>query len=151
MGGQKGRSGGHNRKPTSVLKEQGGYKKYRHENRIDQHIAVEKPEMPAHLGEIGQKTWKRLMESLPLGVVTKLDLDSLVSYCDLIEAYMTIRPSFLADPIDKNVRHAYMATIQQLDKIGRQFGWSPQSRAGITTTQETKEEDPFEAWLNSDN
>src|SRR5690606_30696209 len=99
MAGVKGRSGGHNRKTTQTLKEEGGYRTTRHANRADVLVEPAKLPCPEHLGPIGKEAWSRIINALPESVVTKLDADSLSAYCDCLEVYAKLRPMFYDDPI----------------------------------------------------
>ena len=145
MAGVKGRSG-RPRKSTAELKANGGYRPVRHENRADQLIEGAKLICPKHLKAIGKKAWKRIVEALPEQMLTNLDAESLSMYCDLIECYHNLRPQFIADPIDKDIRLSYFAVVNGMDRVGRQFGWTPQSRAGLHIVEQ-KEESPFAEYL----
>lgn len=146
MAGVKGRSGGQNRKATETLKAEGGYRTTRHRDRADIEVKPAAIQPPKHLGKAGKDLWKRVVESLPASLVTNLDPDSLAAFCDLADAYDRIRPQFMADPIDKEIRISYMAILDRMDKLGRQFGWTPQSRAGLSLG---KSEDPDESAFSS--
>ena len=141
MTGVKGKSGGHNRKTTQKLKEEGGYRATRHRDRVDDKIAPAQLKCPEHLGEVGRDAWKRVTETLPAALITNLDPDSLAMFCDLLEAYSILRKEFLADPLDRYVRTSYFSTVAAIDKLGRQFGWTPQSRAGLNVKQQSNEEE----------
>jgi P27 family predicted phage terminase small subunit len=144
MAGRRGRSGGHNRKATATLKAEGGYRTERHDKRADTHVLPASLQSPKHLGEAGRDLWRRVVTSLPEALITNLDPDSLTQFCDLADSYAKIRPVFLADPIDKDIRIAYMAVIAAMDRLGRQFGWTPQSRASLQLPKaEDKEESAF--------
>jgi P27 family predicted phage terminase small subunit len=131
MAGVKGRSGGQNRKATETLKNEGGYRSARHKDRADVVIPASAIKPPQHLGKAGKDLWDRVISSIPPSMITKLDPDSLSAFCDLADVYENIRPMFMADPIDKDIRITYMAVVDRMDKLGRQFGWTPQSRAGL--------------------
>ena len=141
MAGVKGRSGGHNRKSTAQLKAEGGYAVNRHRDRADETIKPTKLKRPTHFKKIGRDAWDRIVSALPEALLTSLDPDSLTMYCDLLENYHKLRPLFSADPLDKDTRIAFMATIDHLDKIGRQFGWSPQSRSGLKLPENKREDE----------
>jgi P27 family predicted phage terminase small subunit len=144
MAGQKGRSGGQNRKSTAVLKAEGGYRSERHEKRADSMVPPANLPIPKHLGEAGRDLWQRVVGSLPEALLTSLDPDSLSQFCDMADAYAKLRPVFLADPIDKEIRISYMAVVSAMDRLGRQFGWTPQSRSGLQMgKKEDKEESAF--------
>jgi P27 family predicted phage terminase small subunit len=146
MGSQKGRKGigGRPPKATATLKAEGGYRTERHDKRADTHVLPASLQSPKHLGEAGCDLWRRVVTSLPEALITNLDPDSLTQFCDLADSYAKIRPVFIADPIDKDIRIAYMAIIAAMDRLGRQFGWTPQSRASLQLPKaEDKEESAF--------
>lgn len=148
MPGVKGRSGGQNRKTTAELKATGGYRKDRHGSRAE--FKAGKPKKPSHLGENGSKTWARVLDSLPKEAVSALDTDALTMFCDMIDLYYAISPQVQADPLDKDLSGLLMKTSEKIDRLGRQFGWTPQSRAGIQVkaAPEEPESDPMEFILN---
>lgn len=139
MAGAKGRSGGQNRKTTAQLKAEGGYKSHRHKDR-----AVVKPsdvKKPNHFGKLGSTLWDRVVKSLPKEALATIDTDALVAYCDMAELYEKTRPLVMADPLNKEARICFMSALDRMDKLGRQFGWTPQSRAGLTIPNQAEEED----------
>lgn len=145
MAGAKGRSGGHNRKTSQKLASEGGYRKSRHGQRVDARVPGEQISPPSHLTELGIALWNRVIGSLPRESITKIDADALSAYCDMAELYSLLRPIVMADPLDKDARITFMNALDRMDKLGRQFGWTPQSRAGLASPQAEQEEDPFEA------
>lgn len=147
MAGMKGRSGGQNRKSTHQLKADGGYRRDRHGRRVDQMVAPATLTPPDHLSDIGRAAWIRITGSLDPSLITDLDVDSLTAFCDCLEAYSGIRPKYLAAPTDKDARIAFYAALDRMDKLGRQFGWSPQSRAGIQAPGDDSEGSVFESLL----
>lgn len=149
MAGVKGRSGGHNRKRTEQLKAEGGLRKHRHENRADVLVPAAKVSAPSHLGEAGRELFDRIVDTLPKSLITKATIESLGMYADLWECYLSLRPQFLADPIDKDIRISYMSVVDRIDKIGRQFGWTPLALSGLKVPEKPDEaDDVFEALLS---
>ena len=149
MAGVKGRSGGHNRKTTAKLKAEGGYRATRHRDRADQHAKPAAIVAPKHLGKTGKTLWSQVVESLPESLITSLDASALAMFCQLADVYEKLRPEFEADPIDKDLRISFLSVVSQMDRLGRQFGWTPQSRAGLTIAQaDDKDESAFSALLS---
>lgn len=149
MAGVKGRSGGHNRKTTAKLKAEGGYRATRHRDRADQFVKPVEIVPPKHLRKAGKELWRRVVESLPESIVTELDTDSLAMFCSLADMYENLRPQFASDPLDKDLRIAFLAVVDRMDKLGRQFGWTPQSRAGLSLAKsDDKDESAFSALLS---
>lgn len=130
MPGVKGASG-RPAKSTEQHRQDGTYQKCRHENRVDAKIPPATLPCPGDLNEHGAELWKRICATLPREVVTKLDADSLRAYCETWELYRKVYPKMIADPFDKDTRILWANCIDKLDKLGRQFGWSPQSRASL--------------------
>jgi P27 family predicted phage terminase small subunit len=147
MVGVKGKSGGQNRKATSKLIAEGTYKPHRHADRLDAKVTTGPPPCPASLDDHGRDLWRRICEVLPREVITRLDTESLRIYCETWQMYCAVIPIMMADPIDKDTRITWSTLVDKLDKLGRQFGWTPQARAGITMPTKTDEEDPFETYL----
>lgn len=147
MAGVKGRSGGHNRKTTAQLKAEGTFDTSRHRNRVDIACKNEYPEMPSSLNQDGKELWQKVCDVLPKEVVTRLDGDSLRTYCECYQLYRKVYPMYLADPLDKELRLAWQGAIDRLDRLGRQFGWTPQARAGIHMPEEKEDIDPFEEFI----
>ena len=146
MASQKGRKGigGRPPKPTAQLKETGGYRKKRHETRADILVLPVRVQPPACLGEVGKEAWVRFVNNLPEALITNLDTDGLTQFCQALEAYAKVWPLFINDPIDKDIRITWQAVCAQVDRLGRQFGWTPQSRAGLSLpAKEAKEESMF--------
>lgn len=149
MAGVKGRSGGHNRKRTEQLKAEGGIRKHRHENRADVIIPPASVSTPEHLGEAGRELFERIVATLPKSLITKATIESLGMYADLWECYLSLRPQFLANPVDKDIRISYMSVVDRIDKLGRQFGWTPLSLSGIKVPEQPdKDEDVFESLIS---
>ena len=87
MAGQKGRSGGQNRKPTAQLKETGGYRATRHKKRADVLVIPCRVEPPSILGTVGKEAWIRYVNNLPEALITNLDTDGLTQFCQALELY----------------------------------------------------------------
>lgn len=147
MAGVKGQaSGGANRKTTRELKASGTYRVDRQGNRADLRVKHERPNKPDGMSDECGLVWDRLCEALPPSTVTKSHSDSLRIYCETWVAYKKIYPIFRDDPLDAKARQAWQGCISTLDKIGRQFGWTPQSLAGIEVIESQEEQDEFEAY-----
>lgn len=142
----KGR-GGRPPKPLEKHEEDGTYRKDRHETRVDGKVPPSVLPCPADLGEHGAELWKRICSTLPKELITKLDSDALLSYCQTWELYRKIIPQVLADPMDKHLTCLWSKTIDKLDKLGRQFGWTPQARAGLHMPAKEETEDAMTEFL----
>jgi len=148
MAGVKGqRSGGHNRKTAAQHKAEGTYKPSRHGNRVDLEVDTAAPVMPRGLEKAGKEMWKRICQTLPEKTVTKLDADSLRMYCETWQVYLKLYPIFRDDPLDSKARQSWQACVATLDKLGRQFGWTPQSRSALETPEPEQEDDPLKLYM----
>lgn len=143
MAGQKGRSG-RRPKPTAQLKESGGFNVTRHRNRADVLVMPAKLDAPATLGKIGRDAWNRYIDNLPEALITQLDVYALQQLCEALELYAKVWPLFIDNPLDRDARITWQAVCAQIDRLGRQFGWTPQSRAALSLpSSESKEESMF--------
>lgn len=148
MSGVKGRSG-RPPKPTQQLKDSGGYRATRHRARADVAVPQAAIKPPRGMGKVGKEVWNRVLTNLPAALITNLDLDSLAQFCEALEAYDQIKGVFAANPLDREVRMAWKDICSQVDRLGRQFGWTPQSRAALSLpAKDTKDESVFGALLS---
>ena len=147
MPGQKGRSGRPNKSTEQHLLD-GTYRPDRHAKRVDSRVAPASMPVPGDLGDHAAELWKRIVSSLPKEVLTNLDKDALRVYCETWEIYCKVQPLYQADPIDKELRITWTAVVDKLDKLGRQFGWTPQSRSALQMPSKGDEdEDPMTLFL----
>jgi P27 family predicted phage terminase small subunit len=147
MPGVKGASGRPG-KPTDQHLQDGTYRKHRHANRVDNKVQPAPMPVPGNLGEHAAEMWKRIVGALPPEVLTNLDKDALMLYCQTWQTYCKIQPLFDADPVDKELRIAWTSCVDRLDKLGRQFGWTPQSRATLQMPAKDEDaEDPMTLFL----
>ena len=147
MPGAKGRSG---RPPKATVQHEteGTFRKHRHSQRVDAKIPPATLPCPAELQEVGQELWRRIVSTLPREVITKLDADGLKTYCLLWQQFNRVWPQFEADPLDKDIRITALSLVDRLDKLGRQFGWTPQSRASLQMPSKDEDDaDPMLAFL----
>ena len=101
------------------------------------------------MGKIGKEVWTRFLTNLPEALITNLDTNSLAQFCEAIELYEKIKVEFANDPFNKDTRITWIAVCSQVDRLGRQFGWTPQSRAALSLpAKDTKDESVFGALLS---
>lgn len=147
MVGQPGK-GGRPPKSTEQHLIDGTYRPDRHAKRVDSKVAPASLPVPGDLGDEAAELWKRIVSSLPKEILTNLDKDSLRVYCETWQIYLKIQPLFNADPTDKELRITWASLVDKLDKLGRQFGWSPQTRASLQMpTKNDEDEDPMTLFL----
>ena len=148
MPGVKGRSG---RKPKTVEqhKADGTYRADVHGDRIELHLApVPAGELPppAHLAAAGRELWVQLVDLFPASI-TRANIPGLEVYCETWDLYQQLRPRMAADPTDRDVRTAWRAVSDVLDRCGRQWGWTPLAMASIRVPPPPPPEDDFSKWL----
>lgn len=147
MPGKKGASG---RLPKSTAQhlEDGTYREHRHGKRVDSKVPSASLPVPGDMGEHAAELWKRICATLPKEIITKLDSDALRVYCETWEMYRILQPQFAADPLDKDLRLAWSQIVDRLEKLGRQFGWTPQTRASLQMPAKNEDEiDPMAIFL----
>lgn len=103
-------------------------------------VAPTELDCPDDLNEVGREIWTRVCDSLPAGVVTSLDIDALGRLCRISQTYARLYPKFDENPLDKDLRITALALASELDKLGRQFGMTPQSRAALKVPKEEEED-----------
>lgn len=149
MAGQAGRPVA---KSKEQLKREGGYREDRHADRIDlrqENFKSLNKEPPQHMGNYAKDCWRYQVENLPEESLTTLDHFSLMIFCDMYEVYCKSRQILKNDALDSKARQAMMSAAQAMDKIGKQFGWTPQSRAGIPQVEKDDDDDAFSSLIAS--
>lgn len=97
---------------------------------------------PAHLNEPAQAEWTRLLREFSmLGLVTQIDLGLFGAYCDAhgrwVEAATKVKElGTIVKTTDGNlIQNPYLAVvnraIEQMHKLGTDFGMSPSSRVRL--------------------
>lgn len=110
--------------------------------RLDNNLCESIPCKPNGLGKHASQCWDIVVNTLPRNMQSRLDFVGLMLLCDHVELYFSLRSKMLSDPIDKEIRISFTTVVDKLDKLGRQFGWSPLSRASLTITED-KDDDPL--------
>lgn len=135
MPGVKGRSGGHNRKPTALKILQGnpGRRRLEPEKEPQPELAI--PRCPAGLSGAARAEWRRITPHLyDLGLLTEIDLSGLAGYCicfgELLEAERMITRTGRWEVEPKVVR-ARDEALKQLRGYLVEFGLSPASRSRV--------------------
>lgn len=146
MAGQKGRSG-RLPKPTEQHVQDGTYRSDRHARRADVLVMAEQLECPESLTGAAQEAWQRITTALPDDALCQLDCDALWLYCQSWSQLLKVWPMFEENPLDKDCRITAMALCTEVDKLGRQFGWSPLSRASLRVPQREESDDPLDELL----
>jgi P27 family predicted phage terminase small subunit len=100
------------------------------------------PRPPEHLGDAEKEKWKALVKELhPLGLVTTIDKDSLAFYCVIyvrwLKAEKMVRDKgeIIKTAGGNIIQNPYLSianrSLEQLNKLGAEFGMTPSSRSRI--------------------
>ena len=130
-------------KPTE-LKRLAGNPGKRALNRAEPRPRIVSPRPPAHLSDDEKAKWKALVKVLyPLGLVTNIDLDQLSMYCVLwgrwIKAEKMVREKgeIIKTAAGNIIQNPYLSianrALEQLNKLGAEFGMTPSSRSRVKT------------------
>lgn len=136
-------------------------KKMRNTDRKDRAVQnepepdVAAPPCPGWLGELARKEWSRLVpELLAVGVLSKLDMTVLASYCHAVQEIQELEEDIRAKGRYQASQSGYEqkrpalsdrdAAIERANKFGRELGLTPSARTRISVTpKETKKANPF--------
>jgi P27 family predicted phage terminase small subunit len=143
-------------KPTALKKLAGNPGK-RALNNAEPKPREGRPRMPAHMGDVAAKEWKRLVKDLTaMGVLTSIDADALAMYCDTyarwVEASRALNTDGMIIFTEKGypIQSPYLSIINQCIKtmqaLLQQFGMTPASRTRLQAP-ETKDDDPFDEFI----
>jgi P27 family predicted phage terminase small subunit len=153
LAGVKGRSGGHNRKPTwlKVLQGNPGRRPLHLEGEPQPRVAL--PRCPPQLGDAAKAEWKRIAPQLyKLGLLTLIDRAALTGYCaaygTFIEAEAALRQAGLDEAIERVLRKISCSSLAMMHRYATEFGMTPASRtrvraAALPTTGELPADEAF--------
>ncbi len=118
------------------------------------------PDPPEHLGEIGKAKWRELSAELDrLGILTVVDTDALLVYCDAYETYIDAKAQ-VDDPdqgavvfTDKGnpIQNPWLSiknqALERMMKVMAEFGMTPSSRSrvGVAKSQPKNKLEKFRA------
>jgi hypothetical protein len=150
MTGKKGRSGGHNKKTTEELLENGTFVATRHG---DPHPREASEPVPVvDLGPVGRKCWDWIVAALPPAALSRVDSFKLSVTCQVFEMLQEWLAKWKADPAGKQERMAVRQLTADFDRLAIQWGMSPRDRqrlAKIDFEQKAKAEvDPFQEFMD---
>lgn len=130
-------------KPT-VLKLLAGNPGKRAINHAEPKPRVVMPKPPEHLSDEEKEKWKSTVRELhPLGLVTTIDKDALAMYCTIyvrwIKAEKIVREKgeIIKTAAGNIIQNPYLSianrALDQLNKLGAEFGMTPSSRSRVKT------------------
>ena len=130
-------------KPTA-LKMLAGNPGKRAINHAEPKPRVVMPRPPEHLSADEKEKWKAVVRELhPLGLVTAIDKDALAMYCVIfsrwIKAEKMVRDKgeIIKTAAGNIIQNPYLSianrALDQLNKLGAEFGMTPSSRSRVKT------------------
>ena len=102
------------------------------------------PKPPEHLSDDEKNKWKLTVRELhPLGLVTAIDKDALAMYCVIfvrwVKAEKMVRDKgeIIKTAAGNIIQNPYLSianrALDQLNKLGAEFGMTPSSRSRVVT------------------
>jgi P27 family predicted phage terminase small subunit len=130
-------------KPTAIKALEGNPGK-RALNQAEPKPRVIKPKAPEHLGDEEKAKWKAIVRELhPLGLVTSIDVDALAMYCVIFVRWMKAekmvreKGEIIKTAAGNIIQNPYLSianrALEQLNKLGAEFGMTPSSRSRVRT------------------
>lgn len=128
-------------KPTAVKLLEGNPGK-RALNRAEPKPRVVLPPPPDHLGEEEKAKWEVAVKELhPLGLITTIDQDALAMYCVIFVRWMKAekmvreKGEIIKTAAGNIIQNPYLSianrALEQLNKLGAEFGMTPSSRSRV--------------------
>jgi P27 family predicted phage terminase small subunit len=157
MAGVKGRSGGHNRKPTALRLIQGNPGK--RPLATPPQVPAKMPQCPRHLHGAARAEWKRLAPQLfEAGLLTELDVTALAALCSTWALWTEAKERLESEGLTVSVRGGAVrpspwiaiASRAQRDMqlLQAEFGLTPASRSRVKVEPPPRR-DPFDDLLGS--
>lgn len=117
------------------------------------------PRCPAHLDDVAQKEWKRLVPVLlRMGVLTEADQIALANLCQTYSTLINAQTQLAKSGILYKTQSGYIqqspllsivnTCVETINKLSREFGLTPSSRSRLQMTAEEKKKiDPVDEVL----
>ncbi len=130
-------------KPTALKLLEGNPGK-RALNHSEPRPKVVMPRAPEHLSDEEKAKWKAVVRELyPLGLITKIDVDALAMYCTIFVRWMKAekmvreKGEIIKTAAGNIIQNPYLSianrALEQLNKLGAEFGMTPSSRTRVKT------------------
>ena len=156
-----GRNGGRRPKPTAIRKMEG--------NRSHSPLPENEPEPaaltpadmrpPDHLDAIGRNVWRRVLRSMPPGVITKADRETLELYCDAYSQYRQAKKglatmgAMLTTPNGAYQTNPLVTQMRQwaamTSRLASELGLTPAARPKLGASGAAVERDNDDDWLKT--
>jgi len=130
-------------KPTAIKLLEGNPGK-RALNHAEPKPRVVLPRPPEHLSDDEKAKWKMTVKELyPLGLITTIDKDALAMYCVIFvrwlkaEKMVREKGEIIKTAAGNIIQNPYLSianrALDQLNKLGAEFGMTPSSRSRVKT------------------
>jgi len=130
-------------KPTAIKLLEGNPGK-RALNQAEPKPRVVLPRPPEHLSDDEKAKWKMTVKELyPLGLITTIDKDALAMYCVIFirwlkaEKMVREKGEIIKTAAGNIIQNPYLSianrALDQLNKLGAEFGMTPSSRSRVRT------------------
>ena len=130
-------------KPTAIKLLEGNPGK-RALNHAEPKPRVVLPRPPEHLSDDEKAKWKMTVKELyPLGLITTIDKDALAMYCVIFvrwlkaEKLVREKGEIIKTAAGNIIQNPYLSianrALDQLNKLGAEFGMTPSSRSRVKT------------------
>lgn len=111
-------------------------------NHLEPRPRVVLPRPPEHLSDDEKEKWKLIIRELhPLGLVTTIDKDALAMYCVIFvrwvkaEKFVRDKGEIIKTAAGNIIQNPYLSianrALDQLNKLGAEFGMTPSSRTRV--------------------
>ncbi len=111
-------------------------------NRLEPKPRVIFPRPPEHLNDEEKEKWKLMVRELhPLGLITAIDKDALAMYCVIFtrwrkaENLVREKGEIIKTAAGNIIQNPYLSianrALEQLGRIGAEFGMTPSSRSRV--------------------
>jgi phage terminase small subunit len=133
------RNSGGLRKPTALRKAEGSYREDLHGDRLDNAYPSSGFEQPAGLGTWGIKLWRQVIDYSPAEVLRTLDSSGLEKLCRAWQVWKDWDRKLKKDKFNATLFNTWLKSSEHFDRLSREFGIGPISRARMQIPKVTKE------------
>lgn len=105
------------------------------------------PVKPPGLLERVEKQFDLLLKRLPAEALREIDSYLLAEMSTLLVGLEYLKNSWLADPADKEVRTAYMQSLEKLMQLSAKYGLTPADRKRIKLVEAQPAEDDLKEFM----
>ena len=143
------KNSGRHKRPTTILKLEGGYREDRHGDRANEPTPSGHPRMPLDLSAEAKRHWKKTVPLLiKMGVAKAIDATALAGMCEAWSVYRDLHRYYCRGTIEERLALVNKLITARKDwgvQAGM-FGMTPSDRARLTIEKEETRDD-FEDML----